>query len=76
MRMSEVVAASGERGGAHSAGARQMLAERTGAQPQENVPLVLFLASSASDHITGQYMEANNLPERTLIAARDESQRS
>jgi 3-oxoacyl-[acyl-carrier protein] reductase len=30
--------------------------------PEENAPLFVFLASSLSDHITGQYMEANSLP--------------
>jgi NAD(P)-dependent dehydrogenase (short-subunit alcohol dehydrogenase family) len=32
------------------------------APPEDNVGLFLFLASSASDHVTGQYMEANSLP--------------
>ena len=32
--------------------------------PEENVAPFVFLASSASDHITGTYLEANNLPDR------------
>ena len=32
--------------------------------PEENAPLFVFLASSLSDHITGQYLEANSLPAR------------
>jgi NAD(P)-dependent dehydrogenase (short-subunit alcohol dehydrogenase family) len=31
--------------------------------PVENAPLFVFLASSLSDHITGQYIEANSLPD-------------
>ena len=31
--------------------------------PEENTPLFVFLASSLSDHITGQYIEANSLPD-------------
>ena len=31
--------------------------------PDENAPLFVFLASSLSDHITGQYIEANSLPD-------------
>jgi NAD(P)-dependent dehydrogenase (short-subunit alcohol dehydrogenase family) len=30
--------------------------------PEENAPLFVFLASSLSDHITGQYLESNSLP--------------
>ena len=33
----------------------------SGPTPDENVPLFLFLASSLSDHVTGQYLEANSL---------------
>jgi NAD(P)-dependent dehydrogenase (short-subunit alcohol dehydrogenase family) len=29
---------------------------------EENMPVFLFLASEASDHVTGQYFEANSLP--------------
>jgi NAD(P)-dependent dehydrogenase (short-subunit alcohol dehydrogenase family) len=36
------------------------LSERV--DPEENAPLFVFLASSLSDHITGQYIEANSLP--------------
>ena len=32
--------------------------------PEENVAPFVFLASSLSDHITGQYIEANSLPNR------------
>ena len=31
--------------------------------PEENVALFVFLASSLSDHIAGQYVEANSLPD-------------
>jgi NAD(P)-dependent dehydrogenase (short-subunit alcohol dehydrogenase family) len=36
-------------------------------QPEENVGLVVFLASRLSDHITGQYIEANSLPASELM---------
>jgi NAD(P)-dependent dehydrogenase (short-subunit alcohol dehydrogenase family) len=36
--------------------------------PDENVPLVVFLSSSAARHITGQYIEANSLPDCLAIA--------
>ena len=32
--------------------------------PEENAALFVFLASPSSDHITGQYVEANSLPDR------------
>src|SRR5262249_48970347 len=32
-------------------------------RPEENVAPFGFLASALSDHITGQYMEANTLPD-------------
>lgn len=33
--------------------------------PERNAPLFVFLASSLSDYITGQYLEANQMPHRT-----------
>jgi NAD(P)-dependent dehydrogenase (short-subunit alcohol dehydrogenase family) len=30
---------------------------------EENIPVFLFLASEQSDHVTGQYIEANSLPD-------------
>jgi NAD(P)-dependent dehydrogenase (short-subunit alcohol dehydrogenase family) len=30
---------------------------------EENMPVFLFLASAQSDHVTGQYIEANSLPD-------------
>jgi NAD(P)-dependent dehydrogenase (short-subunit alcohol dehydrogenase family) len=36
--------------------------------PEENAPLFVFLASSLSHHITGQYIEANSLPDYLRIA--------
>jgi hypothetical protein len=30
---------------------------------KENMPVFLFLASEASNHLTGQYIEANSLPD-------------
>jgi 3-oxoacyl-[acyl-carrier protein] reductase len=63
---------------AMSVEARQRLAQLRGAKPmgdldeipmnrrvdpEENAPLFVFLASSLSDHITGQYIEANSLPD-------------
>jgi NAD(P)-dependent dehydrogenase (short-subunit alcohol dehydrogenase family) len=35
--------------------------KESGPTPEENVPLFLFLASSLSDHVTGEYLEANSL---------------
>jgi NAD(P)-dependent dehydrogenase (short-subunit alcohol dehydrogenase family) len=30
---------------------------------EENVDAILFLASAASDHLTGQYLAVNSLPD-------------
>jgi NAD(P)-dependent dehydrogenase (short-subunit alcohol dehydrogenase family) len=63
---------------AMSVEARQQLARLRGEQPmgaldeiptnervdpEENAPMFVFLASSLSDHVTGQYIEANSLPD-------------
>jgi len=61
-RLWHQVAEAGEAGGLSSRRVREMMAAGIQPDPKENVPLVLFLASAASDHITGQYIEANSLP--------------
>ncbi len=61
-RLWREVAEAEQSGGPSSQRVREMLATGIRPDPKENVPLVLFLASADSDHITGQYIEANSLP--------------
>lgn len=61
-RLWNEVAEAERNGGPSSQQVREMLAAGIRPDPKENVPLVLFLASKDSDHITGQYIEANSLP--------------
>jgi NAD(P)-dependent dehydrogenase (short-subunit alcohol dehydrogenase family) len=62
-RLWHEVAEAGEAGGGATRDVANML--QTGIRPDadENVPLAVFLASDASRHITGQYVEANSLPQ-------------
>ncbi len=62
-RLWHEVADAGAVGGGTSRHIRRMLDTGIRPCPEENVPLVVFLASEASKHITGQYIEANSLPE-------------
>jgi NAD(P)-dependent dehydrogenase (short-subunit alcohol dehydrogenase family) len=70
-RLWHQVAEDGVAGGPRSQGVRAML--ETGIRPrtEENVGLVVFLASPAARHITGQYIEANSLPD-CLVASGEE----
>ena len=65
-RLWDEVAGAGEAGGATSRHIREMLDAGIRPCAEENVPLVVFLASEAARHITGQYIEANSLPECML----------
>ncbi|MBN1399899.1 MAG: SDR family oxidoreductase [Anaerolineae bacterium] len=69
-RLWHQVATDGAPGGPRSQGVAEMLRSGIRPQPQENVALVVFLASPAARHITGQYIEANSLPD-CLIAQRE-----
>ena len=69
-RMSEVVSEAGDRGGIHSANAKRLLEAGGGPCPEENTALVVFLASPASDHITGEYIECNRITQFMIDAAR------
>jgi NAD(P)-dependent dehydrogenase (short-subunit alcohol dehydrogenase family) len=44
-------------------GALEEIPSSNWVDPAENAPLFVFLASSLSDHITGQYIEANSIPD-------------
>jgi NAD(P)-dependent dehydrogenase (short-subunit alcohol dehydrogenase family) len=69
-RLWHQVATDGAAGGPRSQGVAEMLRSGIRPQPEENVALVVFLASPAARHITGQYIEANSLPD-CLIAPRE-----
>ncbi len=62
-RLWHQVAGDGVAGGPRSQGVRAMLETGIRPQPEENVALVVFMASPAARHITGQYIEANSLPD-------------
>jgi NAD(P)-dependent dehydrogenase (short-subunit alcohol dehydrogenase family) len=51
-----------ESGGITTNNTRKMVESGFCPDPKENTPLALFLASEASAHVTGQYIEANMLP--------------
>ncbi len=53
---------AGPGGGTTTATIRAQVTAGMDPKVEENVPVFLFLASAASDHVTGQYIEANSLP--------------
>jgi NAD(P)-dependent dehydrogenase (short-subunit alcohol dehydrogenase family) len=53
---------AGPGGGTTTASIRAQVEAGMDPKVEENVPVFLFLASAASDHVTGQYIEANSLP--------------
>lgn len=53
---------AGPGGGTTTATIRAQVEAGMDPKVEENVPVFLFLASAASDHVTGQYIEANSLP--------------
>ena len=61
-RMWRDVLDAGPGGGTTTASIRAQVEAGMDPKVEENVPVFLFLASSASDHVTGQYIEANSLP--------------
>lgn len=61
-RMWDDVLQAGPGGGTTTADIRRQVAEGLAPRVEENLPVLLFLASPASDHLTGQYLEANSLP--------------
>jgi len=65
-RLWHQVASDGPAGGPRSQGVRDMLEAGIRPKAEENVALVVFLASAAARHITGQYIEANSLPDCLL----------
>lgn len=54
---------AGEGGGTTTASIRSQVEAGMDPKVEENMPVFVFLASAASDHVTGQYIEANSLPE-------------
>jgi len=62
-RLWQQVATDGAAGGAPSRETKARVDAGAVPQPEENVPLIVFLASPAAKHITGQYIEANSLPD-------------
>lgn len=61
-RMWHDVLDSGEGGGETTRSIRAQVDGGMRPEVDENIPLFLFLASDESQHITGQYIEANSLP--------------
>jgi hypothetical protein len=57
---------AGAAGGATTASIRAQY--EAGMRPlvEENLPVFLFLASDEARHVTGQYLEANSLPDYLL----------
>ena len=53
---------AGPGGGTTTASIRAQVEAGMDPKVEENVGVFLFLASAASDHVTGQYIEANSLP--------------
>jgi 3-oxoacyl-[acyl-carrier protein] reductase len=51
-----------KQGGNTASNLRDMINNGFSPAPEENVPVLLFLASEESGHVTGQYFEANALP--------------
>lgn len=66
-RLWRQVAEDGAPGGAKSREVQGMLASGIRPQADENVALLVFLASPAARHITGQYIEANSLPQCLVV---------
>jgi NAD(P)-dependent dehydrogenase (short-subunit alcohol dehydrogenase family) len=62
-RLWQQVATDGPAGGVRSREIKTMLDAGVRPEPEENVALIVFLASEAARHITGQYIEANSLPD-------------
>jgi 3-oxoacyl-[acyl-carrier protein] reductase len=54
---------AGPGGGTTTESIRAQVAAGMDPKVEENMPVFLFLASPASDHVTGQYIEANSLPD-------------
>jgi NAD(P)-dependent dehydrogenase (short-subunit alcohol dehydrogenase family) len=54
---------AGPGGGTTTETIREQVAAGMDPKVEENLPVFLFLASPASDHVTGQYIEANSLPD-------------
>jgi 3-oxoacyl-[acyl-carrier protein] reductase len=54
---------AGPGGGTTTASIQSQVEAGMNPKVEENMPVFVFLASSASNHVTGQYIEANSLPE-------------
>jgi 3-oxoacyl-[acyl-carrier protein] reductase len=61
-RMWRDVLDAGAGGGSTTANIRAQYEAGMRPEVEENLPVLLFLASDASRHVTGQYLEANSLP--------------
>jgi NAD(P)-dependent dehydrogenase (short-subunit alcohol dehydrogenase family) len=53
---------AGEGGGSTTKLIREQVKAGMDPKIEENMPVFLFLATAGSDHVTGQYLEANSLP--------------
>jgi NAD(P)-dependent dehydrogenase (short-subunit alcohol dehydrogenase family) len=60
---------AGPGGGTTTASIRSQVEAGMNPKVEENLPVFMFLASSASDHVTGQYIEANSLPAYVIAQA-------
>lgn len=52
---------TGQRGGAHPQNLKRQVDEGMAPGPEQNVPVMLFLATSESDRLTGAYISANSM---------------
>jgi NAD(P)-dependent dehydrogenase (short-subunit alcohol dehydrogenase family) len=54
---------TGAAGGQHPVNLKRLIDEGRIARAEENDPVMVFLASSESDRVTGAYLSANSIPE-------------
>jgi NAD(P)-dependent dehydrogenase (short-subunit alcohol dehydrogenase family) len=73
-RMWQDVLEAGPGGGATTERIRAEYAGGMRPHVDENVPVFVFLASDAGRHVTGQYLEANSLPDYLLAPAKLEGE--